>query len=240
MKQQLFVLDRDMLAAMAPSEVLATYKDMHELGIASPPFPDLTIQVPCGAIIYVNGKGNFDAIADSSPNDWQAQELRDAPVRFEYTDCNPEKGEAGIKLEIRGRWVDLLEFALTLPEPEPFWLSAQALAGELIRLLVVSLATRNVERVTKQNRLAKFGIGKDKNFTYVTTLRIGKITISEGESSPTGETRRPHLRRGHIRNQHYGPKNQYSKRVWIEPIFVNGFSDADNAHRERYNVRASA
>lgn len=104
----------------------------------------------------------------------------------------------------------------------------------MAKALIVFLGTKNVTKVTRENKLVKFGIGKQKH-RYVTSLKVGHVYITEHEKGePTGRTMRAHLRRGHIRRQRYGPELTYEKKVWIEPVFVN--SDREYIPREAYNV----
>ena len=108
--------------------------------------------------------------------------------------------------------------------------------------LLVALAAKNAVKTTKENKLAKLGIGKKNpknSYAYTTTISIGKITeTTEGEGGSGGWTVRPHLRRGHIREQRYGPNNQYSKKVFIQPVFVNASGDFINS-RAAYNVKVA-
>lgn len=245
MRKQLFILDRDMLDAMSDAEVEATYKDMEEMGIANPPFDAFTIQLPCGRVFGLRFDDGTRMRLDDYNN---TRELKlhhtdkNAAFRIHYE----KKGEQWYsKFEIEDqshRFRDYLEALRILKLPDAEWKDLQAdgamMAACYKMFLVVALGTRNVERVVKENRLARFGIGKRErgaDFQYVTTIKMGNLVQYEGESVATGETRRPHLRRGHIRNQHYGPKNQYVKRVWIEPIFVNGYVPSED-HRHHYNV----
>jgi hypothetical protein len=102
--------------------------------------------------------------------------------------------------------------------------------------LIVMLATRGVEKEVKHSKLARLGIGKARA-EYTTTLRIGALhERSDGTPNPTSATRCPHLRRGHIRNQAYGPSFEHHKKIWIEPVFVNGDHEEIERHRHHYNV----
>lgn len=104
-------------------------------------------------------------------------------------------------------------------------------------VLIAMLATRNVVKVTKENKLAKFGIGKKnpaKRFAYTTTISY-PTEMDDHESVAPGAAKCPHLRRGHIRRQHYGPGREYIKKVWIDPVFVNADPDFVD-QRRAYNI----
>jgi hypothetical protein len=96
-------------------------------------------------------------------------------------------------------------------------------------LLVVLLATKGVVKQTKASKLAKLGIGKLRPQT-VTTLRLDR-TLTDAAGNPTGRHVRPHLRRGHIKSQFYGPQRSLRKKIWIEPIMVNVDVGAEPAPR---------
>ena len=50
---------------------------------------------------------------------------------------------------------------------------------------------------------------------------------------------RPHLRRGHIRNQHYGEGNKEIKKIFIQPVFVNADEGWIENQRKAYVVKAA-
>lgn len=245
MKSQLFILDRDMLDAMSEEEVKATFKDMVELKIASPPYRNFTIQAPMGTLINVDGKGTLEELAKQGDPRYVEMHDKDLRVHFhDYTDDPYKEQRASLDMFHKGVWCPVLEIIMQSPKEEirqrygAFLRAVSDLAGHLSRLLIVSLATRNVETVTRRNSLAKFGLGKKRghDFEYVTTIKMGTLLHYDGETGHTGETKRPHLRRGHIRRQHYGPNNQQIKQVFIQPIFVNGFDPSRDRERDRYNV----
>ncbi len=73
------------------------------------------------------------------------------------------------------------------------------------------------------------GFGKAQAQDFYQPLWIGQgyrlkregNETSDG-SSKQGSTKRPHWRRGFIRNQPYGEGKQKRKMVWIEPVLVMG------------------
>ena len=105
-------------------------------------------------------------------------------------------------------------------------------------VLIVLLATKGVEKSRHRNPMAAMKIGKSKSkHVYTTTLKIRPDWYRK-EAQATGLPRshmRPHLRRGHIRRQHYGPKREAVKKVWIEACFVNGDDNFVN-ERKAYNM----
>lgn len=94
------------------------------------------------------------------------------------------------------------------------------------RLLVVLLATKNIVKEVKTNKLARLGIGKNKHRPHtITYIHIGKITetvTKSGKPAKIGDILMPHFRSGHVRKkQHYGLGNKYIKEVYIHSTFVN-------------------
>lgn len=115
------------------------------------------------------------------------------------------------------------------------------LAEGLRTLLIILLATRNAVKRTTENKLAKLGIGKSSRnrFAYVTTISLPSEMESDPDHPPKGGHMAPHLRRGHVRRQHYGKENSLVKLIWIAPVFVNADSDFVASQRTNYRVRDS-
>jgi hypothetical protein len=116
------------------------------------------------------------------------------------------------------------------------------LGNSTLALLQVLLATKNIERTTTVNKLAKLGRGKQRHM-YSTTLSIGKITqtvtrdgVEIKESEVALWQVRPHWRRSHMRRQHYGPRNSYVKDIVVPAVFVNVAMSNEPPARTGYNV----
>lgn len=105
---------------------------------------------------------------------------------------------------------------------------------EVIDLLIVLLATKNAEKKTTTSGMAKLGIGK-KRFVSTTTITIGRELPIDRDNPPRGGTVAAHLRRGHIRLQHYGKENRLEKKIWIASTFVNADPDFV-ATRTKYRI----
>lgn len=232
---QAFVLGEELIDAVSMQEVNATYNDMKALGLNKPPYPRFDVIVPYWRIIrVVNTETGEDFRPDPKEHVGLVMRLRyegDGNYRFLLT----RKGET----------IDFARFC------DEFWKhrgdkrpenvevleeQCQRSGNHILRLLTVLLATKNIVKETTPASPAKWAMkgGPAGMNRYTTTIRIGEVT-EHASSGSSGGTRRPHLRRGHIRNQHFGPGNQYVKQVFIEPVFVN----ADKgwiAERTAYNL----
>lgn len=138
---------------------------------------------------------------------------------------------------------DMVDLAFLEKGMTPSAEGTNMIANLIFSVLMVLLATKNIEKneiLNKQLMSGKFNKAQAyrKDYPITTTLTIGKITENH-ESVGTGSTVRPHLRRGHIRNQHYGPNNEMTKKIFIQPVFVNA-DEGWVANREAYNVRMAS
>lgn len=244
MKRQLFIFDVAMLDVMQPEEVQATYNDMKELKIHRAPYDEFTIQLPYGP--------TFFRILMKDEDDQKKMDPKlNVPLRIMYnlTDWDGESARVDVRLfllhEQTGKWYDYLEYIKERRkdmEPKGQQIltdTAMHASAYYLTYLVVLLATKNVVRHVSHNRLARLGRGK-QDYEYVTTLKIGQLIEDDGlPHQHTGMTKRPHLRRGHIRRQHYGPSNTYIKKVFVAPIFVNGWMPDAHDDRQAYNVSLS-
>lgn len=99
--------------------------------------------------------------------------------------------------------------------------------------LIVLLATKNADKRTTESKLAKLGIGKNirGRFAYTTTISLPGTLPSDSDNPARDGHIAPHLRRGHVRRQHYGVGNQMEKKIWIAPVFVNADPDFVAARR---------
>ena len=249
-KRQLFILDDQVWDSMTFEDVQATINDMRELDLAKPPCQYFDIMTKARAV---------DLIQNHLVEDDQrlGEKYHHDDMIFQFSFSEDFKQVSADLLIILPNSKKPLSFIQDMfREDGPYSLFTEEqqkeehkdlcnwiilIATWVLAYLLVALAAKNSVKTSKQNKLAKLGIGKKNvknSYAYTTTISIGKITETEkvGDGSKGGWTVRPHLRRGHIREQRFGPNNQYSKKVFIQPVFVNAVEGFVN-NRAAYNVK---
>ena len=243
-QRQRYVLSRELFKSVSPEEVDKTWVDMIKMGIAKPPYQHFEIEMSsenvfASQITIPAGTpyNNFDDLVTNAA--WRTNTIKglDVLIKYDFTD---DDLLAKLLAFTTSMWVgfdgNFKKFVPTTGDiyaagtpkgiVEVKFASLPKFCDNMLILLIVLLATKNIEKKVKVDKLARLGIGKNKHRPYTTTyLNIGKVTESIDKSgkvvNPTGRQVRPHLRAGHIRNQHYGINNKYTKQIFIEPCFVN-------------------
>ena len=207
---------------------------MKELGLYSLPYPEVDIGVSIDAAVVWTGK-------DGLPSN-------DRTYSRQLTEgkANPPLGPQWLVIYRGVTLTGFRDSILCGPCPPHWEGNSNPLLAALVRdLLIALLATRNVRKSTHINKLGRLGIGKKKQhtnrYTYTTTLALPPEADMQSDAEhPPGKKKCPHLRRGHIRrHQHFGPNNQFTKQVWIAPIFVNA-SEEFTKTRQAYNLSMPA
>jgi hypothetical protein len=219
-KRELFVIGPKALMAVTPEEVKSTIAGLKELNLYSLPYDEVDIQIPV--------RINSDECSDEQTAFFWCTKKPNSSIRM--VGCRSDKSWKGIFTEY--------------PNGE-LWKQKNdqyvgRFVGEIIEILVALLATKNALKTTRESKLAKLGIGKkrkafNKLYSRVTTITVPDDLPSDKEHPPTGRTVCPHLRRGHIRWQHYGPQWAFMKKIWIEPVLVNA-DESFVSNRQAYNL----
>ena len=113
------------------------------------------------------------------------------------------------------------------------------LGSFFLHALVSLLATKNAQKITE--KIKKHGPKSRKRpreYDYITTIKIGKITETQRGDGDGQSSVRPHLRRGHIRNQRVGKGLSEVKPIFIQPCFINADESWINNQRKEYRIAA--
>lgn len=217
-KPHLFRLSPEVVDCFDIEDAVATYDDMAEMGLDQDPYDFYCVEVNTSFILKFSGflgmgNGNFEEtrrIAEKWVWIFQYQTYEDET----YT------GEVFVTLP-SGRLANYSQSAI---KDEAADAAITHIEQSLRCFLILLLATKNVDKKTTVNRKrsASPRTQKDaKRYSHTTLIKIGKITETYGSATGTGGPKRPHLRRGHIRTQHFGKGNAETKRIFIQPLFVN-------------------
>ena len=236
---QLFQIGMDTWKSLSLPEVESTVKAMKELGIYRLPYPKVDLRIAADAVVHSDYKGSDPRIEEMI----QSGVLYHGPggklhLRF---------GE-GAWLEVKNLSLETVDYSKSLricqgnkhfrPNngTSPEWIINESERDTMCEALIVLLATRNSVKTLVHKKSIGLGIGKkDGVYEYTTTITLPKDLEADAEHKPTGATRAPYMRRGHIRRQHFGPGMEFVKRIWIEPVFVNA-DPAWVSKRVAYNV----
>ncbi len=239
---QLFVVDAEAFRASTPAEIRATVAALREAGMYSLPFPTVDVRLPgdlVGRFVYSPDPHILEGIR-------RGQLFRNG--EFVYSNLGS------------GYWIEFQDISLehfrykkfsVMDGSVPGFRKSRLFVDPLVDgsqyapvekerdacadLLIVLLATRNAIKTTVHRKSVGLGIGKNKH-EYTTTISVPREMDVDPDHVPKGGgTRCPHLRRGHNRRQHYGPRNALVRTQWIAPVFVNADKEWTRT-RTAYNV----
>lgn len=239
----LFRISNSIMDAIDWEDIQKTVKDMIEMGLKLYPFDHFAIEVSPFAL--ENFMKKIAKFHDEEFEPIQNKNLVRSYLvvyqdnKFKIIRNDNDGKQTNMLANAKNQFLDKKMDEKTYDE---LTLGMKHIASNLSGLLIVVLATKNIEKndvVDKNLARGKFNKRKAyrKDYPITTTITIGKITETH-TSGHGGGTVRPHLRRGHIRTQKYGPKYELSKKIFIEPVFVNA-DEGWISERRAYNVKAA-
>lgn len=233
--KQLFTFDKAIWESVDIDDVLKTSGDLMSLGLFKPPLKEFDIQVRVDEAVLakffkkdVKVKKEFD----------RTETFR---IIFDDTLANFRwlfKAYGGF-MDVVDLYDSAVKYGLkkeALDRIDGYFNERSRL---LVHMLIVLLATKNAEKVTE--KIKKHGPKSRKRpreYDYITTIKIGKITETMRSEGDGSSTVRPHLRRGHIRNQRVGKGLTEVKSIFIHPVFVNADEKWISNQRKEYRLVA--
>jgi len=223
-----FKISGDILNHMCIWDIRQTALDMKELGICNAPFENYCIQLKLSLLEKIA----IEFMPKSYKQLWASSKFE---IIFVYS---IEDGTTFYNAYTSKNGMDFLPFdeysQSHFEETAKFfdWSSSV-----LEQVLIVLLATKNIKRdvqICNKPNSRKRREQTLSKYSSTTTISIGKISQTMRSANGTGGPVRPHLRRGHIRNQPYGTGRLEVKRIFIQPMFVNadqGWIDTQKEYR---------
>lgn len=232
-RAELFRLSKSVWDSVTFEDIIDTSNAMKELGIFNPPLSIFDIECPGKALnvyAYDGESANEDGMVDSLICHYNLAQP-------------PAENHFDITFFLRGKSLRMNH--VTYPD----YFKEDVLRGVynhfyifVLHVLIVVLASKNIVKKQSYNepRSRSHQEREDsKNYNTTTTIKIGEITEYIGKHrNVTGRTVRPHLRRGHIRTVGIGEGRKETKKIFIQPCFVNADRDWVAVPRKSYNLVA--
>jgi hypothetical protein len=230
--KQLFMIDTHVWDSVNRDAIYDTAIALQELNLLKPPYAEFDIKA------VINSKA-LSMVFTGVP---EKLEPPTSTLWFRYS-VNLEDGSYKEKIRAGDEFYTIDEIVVYKHPKE----AERAVAKEeikrisefLITALIVLLLTKNAEKTTE--KIKKHGPKSRKRpreYDYITTIKIGKITETQRGDGDGQSSVRPHLRRGHIRNQRVGKGLSEVKPIFIQPCFINADESWINNQRKEYRIAA--
>ncbi len=228
----LFRIEEKIWDSVDYDTILDTATALEKARLNQPPYNVFDIQATLNYKIMVRLFSGWDTRVDPPAKTFT--------FRYEYDE---ENNHLTTRLKINDAWFDRQSIESLCKASN---VDADELRGEieyvssfLNHTLLALLATKNAEKTTE--KVKKHGPKSRKRpreYDYITTIKIGKITETMRSEGDGRGSVRPHLRRGHIRNQRVGKGLSEVKPIFIAPCFINADENWINNQRKEYRIAA--
>lgn len=239
-KGDLFRLSKEVWESLTYEEIVATSKDMFEMGLFMPPSAVFSVEVPKESFMAFSGQKDLSDL--NSQETYVANSIEKAVFYYQPLEDVLAHERFCIDIYVRlpsGRnYINKIRGAFIKDQEDSYMF--MGLYVFIYASLIVILASRNIEKkqVTNDPRSRNHQQRTDsKNYTSTTTIKVGNVTEYIGNKSEgSGRTVKPHLRRGHIKSVRHGKGRTELRKVFIHPTFVNADKDWVAPTTKVYNV----
>lgn len=215
--------------------ILDTAIALEKAGLDQPPYAVFDIQATLNHKIMARLFSEWDKFITRAH-----APTRTFTFRYEY---DKENNHLTTRMKINESWLDHqnIEKICKYNSIDPARLHGEIeyISSFLNHTLFALLATKNAQKTTE--KVKKHGPKSRKRpreYDYITTIKIGKITETQRGDGDGQSSVRPHLRRGHIRNQRVGKGLSEVKPIFIQPCFINADESWINNQRKEYRIAA--
>jgi len=226
----LFRIEENIWDSVDYDTIFDTATALEEAGLNKPPYTTFDIQATLNHKIMARVFVNWDNHANPP--------RKTLTYRYEY-----ENNRLTSRIKFNDTWFDRegIERLCKVGKisSDELCSEIERISGFLAHTLLVLLATKNTEKTTE--KVKKHGPKSRKRpreYDYITTIKIGKITETCRLEGDGRSAVRPHLRRGHIRNQRVGKGLSEVKPIFIAPCFINADENWINNQRKEYRLVA--
>ena len=229
----LFRIEEKIWDSVDYAVIMDTATALEKAGLAQPPYAVFDIQATLNHKIMARLFPGWKPPAALPPT-------RTFAFRYEY---DGENNHLETRLKFDEVWLDhqkIQKFCeYNSINPDLIHHEIEYLSSVLCHTLFALLATKNATKTTE--KIKKHGPKSRKRpreYDYITTIKIGKITETYRSEGDGQSSVRPHLRRGHIRNQRVGKGLTEVKPIFIQPCFINADENWIKNQRKEYRIAA--
>ena len=216
----LFRIEEKIWDSVDYDTILDTATALEKAGLDQPPYAVFDIQATLNHKIMARLFSGWDKfITRAHPP------ARTFTFRYEY---DKENNHLTTRLKINESWLDRQNI-------EKICKLSSFLNHTLFALLATKNASKTTEKIKKHGPKSR---KRPREYDYITTIKIGKITETQRGDGDGHSSVRPHLRRGHIRNQRVGKGLSEVKPIFIQPCFINADENWINNQRKEYRIAA--